>query len=116
MRRSLWLLLSIATAADANACGVCVMAATDLILPPIHIWMLIALTWFLSNGLIRSVTRIDLPAQPKVFGAVGVAFLCLIVGGIALGPLTVLPLMLPPAYAFARSIVQRRPGERSVRV
>ena len=110
------MLLSIATAADANACGVCVMGATDIILPPIQIWMLIALTWFLSNGIVRSVTRINLPAQPKVFGAVGIAFLGLIVGGIAFGPLTILPLTLPPAYAFVRSIVQRRPGEVSVRV
>jgi hypothetical protein len=116
MRRSLLLLLLMVTAADANACGVCVIAATDLILPPIQLWMLIALTWFLSNGIIRSVTRIDLPLQPKAFGAVGVVFLCLIVGGIALGSLTVLPLMLPPAYAFVRSIVQRRAGERSVQV
>src|SRR5687767_15371789 len=103
MRRSILLLLSMATAADANACGVCVMAATDVILPPIQAWMLIALTWFLSNGLVRSIARVDLPAQPKAIGTVAVAFVCLIMGGVGLGSLAILPLMLPPAYAFVRS-------------
>ena len=115
-RRVLVILIVTFCATEALACGVCVMAAFDSVLPPILLWMLLSTTWFISNGVFRSVTGASLPLQPGALGAIALAFLGLIIGAAMLGPLTVLPLAIPPAYAFIRSLIRRRDGETPLRV
>jgi hypothetical protein len=92
------LVLSFA-AETAFACGTCVTAALDLVLPPVLLWSLLSITWFVSNGIVRSATGLILPLQPRALGALGIVVLGFIIGGAVLGPVTILPLMFPPLYA-----------------
>ncbi|MEO6260426.1 MAG: hypothetical protein ABIP63_08740, partial [Thermoanaerobaculia bacterium] len=54
--------------------------------------------------------------QPGAFGSIVIAGGGLLIGAAVLGPLTIVPLAIPPAYGFVRSFVQRRPGEKGLRL
>ena len=93
----------------------------DVILPPIELWVFLAITWFVSNGITRSATGISIPWQPGALGTVLIAIAVLLLGAAALGPIIVLPLFVPCILGFVRSL---RPslgnvgsrGERTIQV
>ena len=104
-----------AVATPAAACGGCVFAMADMVLPPIVPWCILAVTWFLGSAAVASALRLRLPVQPRLLVASLVAAAGVVLSGVA-GPLTLLPLGIPPLVAFAHAARGTRPsGERGRR-
>jgi len=97
----------------ATACGLCVTAALDSFFPPITLWCLLTLSWFLAHGIVSSITGIPL-GQPPILGSVLIAFFAVALGAALLGPLVVLPLALPPLVHFVRSALRHDPPRQVV--
>jgi hypothetical protein len=95
----------------ASACGLCFAGEMDVILPPIELWVFLAITWFVSNGITRSATGISIPGQPGALGVVLIVAAVLLLGAAAFGPIMVFPLFVPSVLGFARSF---RPSPGSV--
>jgi hypothetical protein len=115
LRPALAGLAAIAGATPAAACGGCVFAMADMVLPPITLWCVIAVTWFLASAAVASILRLELPLQPKLLVASLVAAGGVVLSGIV-GPLALLPLGIPPLVAFVHAgFGARRAGERGRR-
>mgnify|MGYP001599284333 CR=1 FL=1 len=102
---SLTLLLStliIGTGSDAWACGPCMIASADQILPPIYLWCSIAVGWFLATGAIASFFRVKSKYIPGILKTFLYLFLFFFVGA-STGMLGLLVLAVPPALTFAYS-------------
>jgi hypothetical protein len=66
MKRALHtLLLLLVFCPSAAACGICVSAMADAVLPPIHWWATIGAVWFLATAAATAVFRTRLPAFPR---------------------------------------------------
>ena len=87
----------------SSACGICFAAEMDVILPPIELWVFLAITWFVSNGITRSATGISIPGQTGALGTVLIVIAVLLLGAAAFGPIIVLPLFVPSVLGFVRS-------------
>ena len=92
------------TTSEVLACGICVTAMADSVLPPIGLWVLLAITWFIAGGAIRTFTRIRLPWQPPLLGSVLVALGLWFLGAAMFGLFIVLPLFAPPIRGFVTSL------------
>jgi hypothetical protein len=92
-----------------------VTAALDSVLPPIRVWSLFAILWFIAHGALRSWSGVILPLQPRLIASVGIAVLGFLLGAAWLGPMAVLPLAFPPAYAVLRALIPRVQMPDSVR-
>jgi len=90
---------------EALACSICVTAGADSVLPPIGLWVLLAMTRFVSGGAIRSFTQIRHPWQPPLLGSVLIAAGLWILGAGIFGLFIVLLLFAPPIRGFVRSLV-----------
>jgi hypothetical protein len=89
---------------EAVACGFCLAASANSVLPPIGLWILLAMTWFVAGGAIRTFTRIRLPWQPPLLGSVLLAVGLAVLGAAMFGPFIVLPLFAPPIRGFVGSL------------
>lgn len=106
-------ILIIFSVVEVQACSVCVTAFMDRVLPPIQIWCLISLSWFLLTSLISSVFKIKIFGVPKIIMALVLVFGCMVIGAGFLGPFIILPLAITPAIAFIRSFPQTNKGKWS---
>lgn len=102
--------LLLVTKLQAWGCSFCATAAVDAVLPPIFLWGLLAMTWFVSNGVIRSATGIQLSGQPKLVGAVVLPVVGLIAAGAFFGFGIVLLLFAPAFSGFVSSLRSGVPG------
>jgi hypothetical protein len=87
------------------ACVQCVASLSDAILPPIFIWCLIAIVWFLGTAFIRSIYKVQISGVPGIIKAIGLFVLLFVVGASMLGPIVILPLIIAPAVNYGRSFV-----------
>lgn len=92
---------------SASACGTCVAAGLDLMIPPVLYWTALAVTWFLSMSILSTVTGHRFVGQPRLPVAVGILVLTAAVGSAVLGPIPILPLAIPPLHAFIRATMSR---------
>ncbi len=94
---------ALAPAGPAAACGTCAFALTDMVLPPIGLWTILAVSAFLTFAVAATVHRADLGLQPRIAGALvillGATFVSVFVG-----PFSLLPLALPPCFALLRAM------------
>jgi formylglycine-generating enzyme required for sulfatase activity len=91
-------------ATDVLACSMCITALADYYLPPIILWVLIATTWFVLNGIVSSVTGISLKFYPKSMVLMTVIVILLfILAGAFLGLGVMLVLFVPAVAAFVQS-------------
>lgn len=99
--------------ADAVGCTICATAMADSVLPPIELWALLAVTWFMSIGILHLVTAVRLPLQPTPIVSLVVAIGLLIWGGTA----ALLVLFVPCVCVFAASFIPRfvRANEKGIR-
>jgi len=100
-------------AAPADACSMCMVAAGDRALPPIHAWLLLGVVWFVGTSVAaaRSGARLrGVPSSP--FRAVLLVMLLLFLYGGVVGPLVLPALLLGPATAALRSVAGCGPGSR----
>jgi hypothetical protein len=89
---------------EALACSLCVTAMADSVLPPIGLWVFLAMTWFVAGGVIRTFTRIPLPWQPPLLGSVLLALGLWVLGAAMFGLFIVLLLFAPPIRGFVDSL------------
>jgi hypothetical protein len=89
---------------EVLACGICATAMADSVLPPIGLWVLLAMTWFIAGGAIRTFTRVRLPWQPPLLGSVLLALGLWVLGAAVFGLFIVLPLFAPPLRGFVTSL------------
>lgn len=98
-------------AGDAFGCSICCTSLTDYFVPPIGLWSLLAIAWFLTNGAVRDLTKRKLPLQPgfavSVFLVLGIGLL----GAAMVGLGVMYLLFIPPAIGFARAISSRSETE-----
>lgn len=97
-------LIWMAGVSPALACGVCVAAMLDLVIPPVLFWSALSLTWFLSMAIVSSIAGYRFRGQPSAPWALGIAVVAVVLGGGVLGPIAVIPLALPPLYATLRAL------------
>jgi hypothetical protein len=108
-------------ATEALGCSICVTATADAFLPPIRLWVLLSITWFVSSGIIGTITGIRLPWQPAFLGSFLIAASLLIAGGALLGLAVVLVLFIPPVMGFTESVIRGfpeapEPGVRATKI
>jgi hypothetical protein len=89
----------------ALACGKCVLAIFDRLLPPIHFWMVLGLAWFILNGLIAALFNQHLPAQPRLLITLALAIGGYISGWAVFGPWAAFILAGIAINSFLRSIL-----------
>jgi|GEM_PF-3025399 len=117
MKRIFIALALLGAARPALACGVCAASMVDSFAPPVQWWLLLAFTWFLAHGAIRTFAKAPLPAQPGLLGSLGLALVALAVGGAMVGPLVVPFLMAPPLIATLLAFGSKPfPGRLAVRI
>jgi|SRR6185295_11517789 len=110
-------LLLFGAAHPALACGVCTASIVDSFAPPVQWWILLAFTWFLTHGAIRTLTQAPLPAQPGVLGSIGLSLAAAVMASVIAGPLVVPFLMIPPLVATVLAFGSNPfPGRRAVRI
>ncbi len=96
-----------------EACGLCVFAAWDRVLPPVSLWMLWMVIWFLALGAVASRSPQGLSGTWGLTGSL-LALIPIVVLSALLGPLPFLILMLRPLkifWAARRSACQEQWGE-----
>lgn len=79
---------------EAWACSVCVAAMLDYILPPIGIWCLFSVLWFLVASAIVTFHGTAISGIPKLLPAILIAGIC-VIGSLFIGPFFLLLLLLP---------------------
>lgn len=84
----------------AWACMQCQFAYVDYILPPVLLWCVIAVSWYLITALIVTVSNVKLNGMPTRGTAWLVLLLAVIASFIMLGALTLVPLIIPPIISF----------------
>lgn len=97
------LLTSLAVPDDAFACGTCVLAAFDRVLPPAAWWFVWSLTWLVAMGAALSWSKTSMKPQPRLplsLVLAAAAVLAMAIVGPALG----FALAVLPATAFFRSL------------
>src|SRR4051812_17799036 len=99
MKRIFIALALFGAARPALACGVCTASIVDSFAPPVQWWIILAFTWFLAHGVIRTFAKTPLPAQPGLLGSIGLALAAAVVAAAMAGPLVVPFLMIPPLVA-----------------
>ena len=83
---------------EAGACSVCVTAMLDNILPPIGIWCLFSVIWFLSASVIVTVHNSSISGIPKLLPAI-LTTLISVVASLIIGPFFLLLLLLPCLFS-----------------
>ncbi|MFY9226653.1 MAG: hypothetical protein WAQ98_28515 [Blastocatellia bacterium] len=104
------LLAVILNAKEVAACSVCLVATMDKVLPPIQIWCLLAMIWFLLNSLISALYRAKIAYTPKIIEALVILVACLMFAGAFLGPVLILALAITPTIAFLVSFTKINKG------
>jgi hypothetical protein len=104
------LMVIILNAKEVKACSVCIVAAMDKVLPPIYVWCLIAISWFLLNSLVSALYRTKISFTPDLIEALIVFVICVILGGAFLGPLPILALAITPTITFLVSFTKTNKG------
>jgi hypothetical protein len=80
-------------------------------------WIILAFTWFLAHGVIRTFAKAPLPAQPGLLGSIGLALAAAVVASAIAGPLVVPFLMIPPLVATVLAFGSNPfPGRLAVRI
>jgi len=93
-------------ATDVLACSICITALADYYLPPIFLWVLIATTWFVLNGIVSSATGITLNCYSKNFVmvlSIVIVILLFILAGAFFGLGVMLLMFVPAVAAFVQS-------------
>jgi hypothetical protein len=117
MKRIFIALALLGAARPALACGVCAASMMDSFAPPVQWWLLLAFTWFLAHGAIRTFAKAPLPAQPGLLGSIGLSLVAFGVGSVMAGPLVVPFLMTPPLIATLLAFGAKPfPGRLAVRI
>jgi len=101
-------------ATDVLACSTCITALADYYLPPIFLWVLIATTWFVLNGIVSSVTGITLNCYPKNFVmvlSIVIVILLFILAGAFFGLGVMLLMFVPSVAAFVQSFNPQLRGD-----
>jgi len=97
-------------AKEVKACSVCIVAAMDKLLPPIYVWCLIAISWFLLNSLVSVLYRTKISFTPNLIEALIVFVICVILGGGFVGPIPILALAITPTITFLVSFTKINKG------
>ncbi len=101
-------------ATDVLACSMCITALADYYLPPIFLWVLIATTWFVLNGIVSSATGITLNCYPKNFVmvlSIVIVILLFILAGAFFGLGVMLLMFVPAVAAFVQSFNPQLRGD-----
>jgi hypothetical protein len=86
-------ILSVLT--DVEACGICVTALFDRIIPPILLWCLFAIIWFLAVSIIVTIHGNKIGGIPSLVKAMLFVLFLVIIGSMLIGPIGVLLLLTP---------------------
>ena len=92
-------LVAVAAAAprSAEGCSVCVTALADYFVPPIAVWSLFCVIWFLTTASIASGTTRTLRFVPSIGRALLATLVAVLLGAALLGPIPLILLGVPPA-------------------
>ena len=105
MRRLLISIALLLFAREALACGYCAIAAVDGLLPPVWLWFLLPLSWFVMSAVTARVSGVPFgPSLPTAFVGAPIAF---VFGASFFGPLATIPLGVIAAIAWARVICSK---------
>jgi len=117
MKRILIVLALLGAARPALACGTCTASIVDSFAPPVAWWIILAFSWFLAHGVIRTFAKAPLPAQPGLVGSIGLALAAAAAAAAMAGPLVVPFLMIPPLVATMLAFGSKPfPGRLAVRI
>jgi hypothetical protein len=94
-------------AAPMAACGICMLAAVDYVAPPAFLWFWLPVSWFVLTSIVTSVAGVGVAFIPGILGSFALAFAALIVGSAFLGPVATVPLAIPCAALFVKSLGRR---------
>lgn len=114
-------LILVGGTSDALACSICITALADSVLPPIGLWVLLAMSWFVAGGAVRTFTQIRLPWQPPLLGSILLAIGLWVFGAALIGLFVVLLLFVPPIRGFVAALepspsAERTRGVRATRI
>jgi hypothetical protein len=88
---------------QAIACGVCTTALIDYILPPVGLWSLLAIVWFLVLSCLVNLRGERIHGVPSFYGALALLLGLFIIGILGFGPLGLLMLFMIPLGVAARA-------------
>lgn len=95
----------IISASQAMACSVCVAGMIDGILPPVGLWSLFAVVWFLSLACLVRFRDGSVTGVPSVIAAIGLVLGLSMIGIIGLGPVGLLLLLVVPLKVAVQTFV-----------
>ena len=86
------------------ACGMCLYASFDHVLPPVWLWCLFANMWFLAASAVVTWRGASVPWVPRIGKALIFSILAWLVSPAFTGPIIFVALMLPAIMATIRAI------------
>jgi hypothetical protein len=102
-------LIGFSTPSMAEACGTCMFAIFDRILPPIHLWSFFPIIWFLAPSIAVMIRGGKVDDIPPFITAAAVVFGLLLVGAMSIGPLGLILLLIPCLYISTVIISREKP-------
>lgn len=106
----------LAVPADAAACGTCVFAVFDRVLPPAGWWFVWALAWFAASAAVLTISKDKLRPQPRLPWAAALTAVA-VFGSSFIGPAFGFALVVLPAAAFVLAWRgEPRPAKRRLRL
>lgn len=92
---------ALSLSSEVKACGICVTAIFDRIIPPVLLWCLFSITWFLILSVVVSIHGNKIAGIPSLVKALLLVLFLLIIGAMLIGPIGVLLLLTPyPVVAW----------------
>jgi hypothetical protein len=96
---------------SAEGCSVCVTALADNFVPPIAVWSLFCVIWFLTTASIASRTTRTLRFVPSIGRALLATLVAVLLGAALLGPIPLILLGVPPLVVSVRALRRPSPAE-----
>jgi hypothetical protein len=101
--------IGLSTPTIAEACGSCMFAIFDRILPPIHLWSFFPIIWFLAPSIAVMIRGGKVDDIPSFITAVAIVFGLFMVGTMSIGPLGLILLLIPCLYISTVIIAEEKP-------
>jgi len=88
---------------EVEACGICVTALFDRIIPPALLWCLFAIIWFLALSIVVTIHGNMIAGIPSLVPGILLVLFLVIIGLMYIGPIGVLLLLTPYPVAAWRA-------------
>ena len=91
---SLIILIGLSTPTIAEACGGCMYAVFERIMPPVHLWIIFSIVFFLAPSIAAVIHGEDPDDIPSLLSAIAIVIGLIVIGALFIGPLGSLLLLL----------------------